>query len=271
MSNLLNHYKNILAGYKTAVDDVEDKLFGEKENIQENENQNKFGYFIAKKSDKNIVTNALGLAFGSNAKGFLYDEDSKIRLEPNFYDVAGFSPQQTYLLQTFKQIIEANISCTFSTVNDLQGGETKLPDGISYKDFIRNDDHKNYIVTTKIGANYNRGALYDTYGDQKRKYQIANNIKGDYIENVSLFQSILFWHELGHIVAWMKGLTWFNKTNTNKEISLFKLNNKFSVGYENIFRTHLNLPLRTGRTHTTYLSGKDVTIDDIDKLQKDYE
>ena len=41
MSNLLDHYRNILAGYKNAVvDDVKQKLFGEKEDKQSETNTN---------------------------------------------------------------------------------------------------------------------------------------------------------------------------------------------------------------------------------------
>jgi molybdopterin converting factor small subunit len=61
MSNLLNHYKNILAGYKTAVvDDVKDKLFGEK-------NQNE-----AEDTTSNIINpdteyfDSLGYKIGTN-------------------------------------------------------------------------------------------------------------------------------------------------------------------------------------------------------------
>ena len=217
------------------------------------------GFYVRNSSDAwRILQRALKDIF-QNIDDFFFFTPWSDYVQLNVHEMqialsATFTPQQEYLLNSLFEIVRSPVlEYEFVVNNKAADAETPLPRNIPY-----NEVNNLLRVDTLMKSSFNKGVMFDTHQkdwDAYRQDMIAQGVltANDYygIGQETLFKTIAFWHELGHVVAWMQGYTWYSTLgitgNKQKEAQEANMNNNiFAVGYENIVRTALRLPLRYG-------------------------
>jgi hypothetical protein len=226
---------------------------------------NTTGLIVPAKEDRLMVLRALKSIFKERAKAFYFSNEGKLMFnEEAFVGTENLSPHQQFIFDTFVGtkkrpgiVRSKNIRYKYSIVDSFQSNEYKRLDG-TRKLVIVNDAttflpnresyrrRKQWYVHTEALTKFNDGILEDTYLSQKNAFKKAHP---NYNKEADLdrFRQITFWHEVGHLLGWKAGYTWYlENQGKGRLLDSNKTNFRYAIGYENLARIVMGLPLRVG-------------------------